>query len=96
LGKHLAALEQLATKRSRLALALTFILVVVYATFICLVAFNKPLVSQLLHPGLSLGIMLGLASVIVVWATIMFYIYWSNTYYDLAISRINDMRLNKE
>ena len=96
MGKHLAALEQLATKRSRLALALTFILVVVYATFIYFVAFNKSLVSQLLHPGLSLGIFLGLASVIVVWATIMFYIYWSNTYYDLAISRINDMRLNKE
>ena len=96
MGKHLEALEQLATKRSYLALTLTFILFVFFATFVGLVAFNKPLVSQLLYPGLSLGLLLGVTSIVVVWATIMFYIYWSNTYYDLAISRINDMRLNKE
>ena len=96
MGKHVAALEQLSLKRSRLAIFLTVILMVVYGTFIALIAFQKPLISTLMQAGLSLGIILGVASVLTVWLITLFYVHWSNTYYDQAIARINDMRLNRE
>ena len=96
MGKHVAALEQLSKKRSRLALILTAILLCVFGTFIGLIAFNKPLAAQLVKPGLSLGILLGVATFLTVWVITLIYVYWSNTYYDQAIARIKEMRPHKE
>jgi uncharacterized membrane protein (DUF485 family) len=95
MGEHLVALETISRKRSRLAILFTIIVVAFYAFFIGLVAFNKPYVSQLIAPGLSLAIILGVATIVVVWITTSLYIYWANTYYDEAVGRIRKICIRR-
>ncbi len=56
-----SALEAVSAARWRIAISLTIAMMVVYFGFILLVAFNKPLLGTLVTPGLSLGMLLGVA-----------------------------------
>jgi uncharacterized membrane protein (DUF485 family) len=95
MGEHLVALEKISQKRSRLAIFFTILVVVFYSAFIGFVAFSKPFVSHLVVPGLSLAIILGLATIVVVWVTTTLYIYWANTYYDEAVGRIRKICIRR-
>lgn len=95
MGEHLVALERISQKRSRLAIFFTILVVISYATFIGLVAFDKVNVSKLVAPGLSLAIVLGIATIFVVWITTSLYIYWANTYYDEAVGRIRKICIRR-
>jgi uncharacterized membrane protein (DUF485 family) len=79
-------LTRVAAARWRLALTLTTAMTVVYAGFILLIAFNKPLLGTVLMPGLSLGILLGVLLIVFAWILIMVYVRWTNKHYDHRVA----------
>ena len=81
-------LRALAARRGRLALALTAAVMTVYFGFILLVAFAKPLLAALVAPGLSFGIALGAAVIVLSWVLTLVYVRWTNRHYDAALSRL--------
>ena len=86
-------LTRVAAARWRLALLLTTAMTVVYAGFILLIAFNKPLLGTILVPGLSLGILLGVLLIVFAWILIMIYVRWTNTHYDHRVADERRSRL---
>ena len=81
-----SAMHKIAAERFRLAIILTAIMLVSYFGFIMLVAFNKPLLSILLTPGLSLGILLGALVIITAWILSFIYVRWANNHYDRIVA----------
>lgn len=74
--------------RRRVAGALTLAMMVIYFGFILLVAYGKPFLSQLVVPGLSLGILLGALVIVAAWVLIWVYVRWANRHYDTAIEAV--------
>ena len=83
-----ADLRRLAARRGRLALALTGGVIAAYFGFILLVAFDKPLLGSLVAPGLSLGIALGAAVIVISWLLTLVYVRWMNRHYDATLARL--------
>jgi len=79
-------LHAIAAARFRLAIILTILILVFYFGFIMLVAFNKPLLSVLLNPGLSLGILLGALVIVSAWVLSFIYVQWANNHYDKVVA----------
>ena len=48
----------------------------------------KPLLTTLVVPGLSLGILLGALVIVAAWVLIWIYVRWANTHYDAAIDAL--------
>ena len=71
--------------RRRVAGTLTIAMMVIYFGFILLVAYAKPFLTQLILPGLSLGILLGALVIVAAWVLIWVYVRWANLHYDPAI-----------
>ena len=87
---HNQQLKALDDARWRIAIALTIAMMVLYFGFILLVAYAKPLLGQLVTPGLSLGILLGALVIIAAWVLIWIYVRWANTHYDAAIDALRE------
>ena len=85
---HTQQLKALDDARWRIAIALTVAMMVLYFGFILLVAYAKPLLGQLVVPGLSLGILLGALVIVAAWVLIWIYVRWANTHYDAAIDAL--------
>jgi uncharacterized membrane protein (DUF485 family) len=85
-------LRGLGAARARIATLLTTAIVVVYFGFILLVAYGKPLLAIELVPGLSLGILLGAAVIVVAWVLTWVYVRWANDRYDPALARLRAER----
>lgn len=81
-------LDELAAQRFRFGAILTAVMLVVYFGFILLIAFNKPLLGQLLTRGLSLGILLGVLVILATWVLTVVYIRWANKTYEPAVRRL--------
>ena len=64
-------------------------MIFLYFGFIVLIAFDKPLLATRLAPGLSLGILLGAAVIVISWLLTWLYVHWANTRYD---PRLRDLR----
>lgn len=77
-----SAAENLFNTRWRVALWLTLFMVVVYFGFLLFVAFDKPLMGTPLFPGLSLGLLLGVGVILVVWILTYVYVSWANSSFD--------------
>ena len=82
-----SAIHTVARERFRLALILTALMLIIYFGFILLVAFNKELLSVLLNPGLSLGILLGASVIVSAWILSFIYVQWANKHYDRIIAK---------
>lgn len=82
-------LRALAARRTRLAITLTVVMIVLYFGFILLIAFDKSLMGGLVAPGLSLGILLGALLIVVSWLLTWVYVRWANTHYDRELSEIS-------
>lgn len=80
----------LSAARSRVALALTAVMLVVYFSFILLIAFDKPLAGSLVGGirGLSVGILSGILMIFVAWALTFVYVQWANRNYDSAMKEL--------
>jgi uncharacterized membrane protein (DUF485 family) len=85
-------LRALDAARWRIAIALTAAMMVLYFGFILLVAFAKPLLTEPVVPGLSLGILLGALVIVAAWVLIWIYVRWANRYYDIAVDAIRRQR----
>ena len=53
-------------------------MLVIYAGFILLVAYQKPLLGSQIVPGLSWGIMLGVLVIVAAWIITLVYVLWAN------------------
>ena len=84
-----AKLDTLAATRWRVAITLTAAMMAVYFGFVLLVAFDKPLLTRQIAPGLSIGMLFGALVIVAAWALTWLYVRWANTHYDAAIE---DMR----
>ena len=82
MSDRIRSLRALANQRWRIALWLTGAMMFVYFGFIILVAFNKELMGKTLVPGLSIGILLGVLTIITAWVLIYVYVSWTNKNYD--------------
>jgi uncharacterized membrane protein (DUF485 family) len=80
-----STLEAVSAARWRIAITLTIAMMLTYFGFLLLVAFNKPLLSRLIAPGLTLGILLGALTIVIAWALTWIYIVWANRHYDTSI-----------
>jgi uncharacterized membrane protein (DUF485 family) len=80
-----STLEAVSAARWRVAISLTAAMMVAYFGFILLVAFNKPLLGNIVTRGLSLGVLLGALVIVIAWALTWIYIRWANTHYDASL-----------
>ena len=87
--RDVSAVEALARKRWRMAVTLSLLMIAIYFGFILLIAFNKAAMGALLIPGLSVGIVLGAAVIVLTWAVTLFYVRWANQHVDGEIARLN-------
>ena len=81
-------LRRLDNARRRIATLLTAAMMVLYFGFILLIAYAKPFLTQLVAPGLSLGILLGALVIVAAWLLIWVYVRWANLHYDTAIAAL--------
>ena len=81
-------LKALDSARWRVAVWLTVAMMAVYFGFILLVAYDKPLLTQLVVPGLSVGILLGALVIVAAWVFIWIYVRWANNHYDAKIEAL--------
>ena len=85
---HSEELKALDSARWRVAVSLTIGMMAVYFGFILLVAYDKPLLTRIVMPGLSLGILLGALVIIAAWVFIWVYVRWANQHYDARIEAL--------
>lgn len=76
----------IAAKRWRVAVTLSVLVLAIYFGFISLVAFGKPFLSMLITPGLSVGILLGAATIVSCWILCLVYVAWANSGYDEEVA----------
>jgi len=63
-------------------------MIAVYFGFIALIAYDRPLLAKMVAPGLTLGILLGAAVIVVSWLLTYFYVRWTNTHYDDQLAKL--------
>jgi uncharacterized membrane protein (DUF485 family) len=85
-----ARLSALARARTRIAGALTAVMVTIYFGFILLIAWAKPLMARQLVPGVSLGILLGAVVIVASFLITLVYVYWAYRHYDPALNLWRD------
>ena len=85
---YLAELQALDRARWRVAIWLTLAMMAVYFGFILLVAYEKPLLTSMVVPGLSVGILLGALVIVSAWVSIWVYVRWANLHYDARIAAL--------
>jgi uncharacterized membrane protein (DUF485 family) len=88
-GTATEQIRALARARSRIAGALTVVMIAIYFGFISLIAFNRELLARKIVPGLSVGILLGALVIVASWLLTWFYVRWANTHYDPALAAIS-------
>ena len=81
-------LHALAAARWRVQVLLTGAMIAMYFGFVLLIAYNKPLLSRRLAPGLSLGILLGALVIVLSWVLTWVYVRWTNRHYDDQLERL--------
>lgn len=79
-------LQRLDAARWRVAGRLTLAMIAIYAGFILLIAYDKELLTRVVVPGLSVGILLGALVIVAAWALILIYVRWANRHYDTAVA----------
>lgn len=84
------SLESLVRARWRIALVLSFVMVLVYFGFISLIAFARPVLARPVVPGLTLGILLGVLVIVASWLLTWYYMRWTARHYDPALRALKD------
>jgi uncharacterized membrane protein (DUF485 family) len=82
-------LTQIASRRWRIAAVLTVVMLVAYFGFILLIAFAKPTMGTLLmRGGLSVGVLLGAAVILLTPALTAIYVHWANDRHDAELDAL--------
>jgi uncharacterized membrane protein (DUF485 family) len=82
----LTRLRAVARTRWRLAGALTAAMITVYFGFLALVAWAPSVLARRVHPGLSLGVLLGALVIVTAWGLTWWYVRWANAVYDPLVA----------
>jgi uncharacterized membrane protein (DUF485 family) len=82
-------IRTLARARSRIAVILTLVMMVIYFGFIILIAFDKSFLARTIVPGLSVGILLGALVIVASWLLTWYYVRWTNKHYDVALAAVD-------
>ncbi|MEZ0361010.1 MAG: DUF485 domain-containing protein [Hydrogenobacter sp.] len=82
--------KELASRRNTVATLLTVLQLLMYFGFIFVLAFKKDILSQKVSEGLTVGIPVGIAIIVISWLLTGIYVYWANTYYDRAVEEIKN------
>lgn len=88
--EHEEDLDALTSRRLRMGLVLTASMLVVYFSFVLLIAFDKKGLGKLITDGLSWAMLLGVLVVVTTWAHIWFYVWWANRRYEPEIQRLKE------
>jgi uncharacterized membrane protein (DUF485 family) len=83
-----ASLDELASRRFKVAIVLTVAMLVVYFAFILLIAFDKELLGRTITDGLSVGILLGVVVVFATWVLTWVYVAWANRRYEPTVREL--------
>ena len=94
-GTHSELVRVLAADRWRVAIVLTVAMIALYFGFVSLIAFRPDLLARLIMPGLSVGIALGVAEIVLSWLLTLFYVRWTNKHYDARIEALRDAEPNR-
>jgi uncharacterized membrane protein (DUF485 family) len=84
-GEARAQAGALVKQRLRVSLGLSAAMMIIYFTFMALFAFDKPLLGQMLAPGLSLCIVLGPLVIVSSFLLCLVYVLWANRVFDPAL-----------
>lgn len=84
---QLAALQR---RRVRVIVPLCAAALALYFGFILAVAFAPSTLGALVAPGLSLGILLGAAVIVLSWGLTALYVRWANRHYDPALRALRE------
>ena len=82
--------RHLVTRRWRVALLLTLVLFIVYYGFILLVATQRGLLATRVGEVTTLGIVLGVAVLVLAWVLTASYVVWANRNYDPEVQRLRN------
>ena len=82
--------RRLVARRWRVALVLTVALFVVYYGFILLVATQRSLLATRIGEVTTLGIVMGVAVLVLAWMLTAAYVVWANRNYDPQVQRLRD------
>ncbi len=85
-----ADFRNLVMRRWRVSLLLTLALFVVYYGFILLVATQRSLLSIRVGETTTLGIVLGIAVLVLAWVLTAAYVAWANRHYDPEVERLRE------
>ncbi len=80
--------KALVRKRWSVSILLTGLLFVLYYGYILLIAYNKPLLATRVGAHTTLGIVLGVLTIVGSWALTVVYVIWANTRYDREVESI--------
>ncbi len=87
--------KELVSKRLKVSISLTVIMLIVYFGFILSIAFNKELLSVKLGEHITLGLPIGIGIIIFAWLLTGLYIRWANNKYDNAVRELRNELLEK-
>ncbi|MDB4961099.1 MAG: uncharacterized protein JWP01_1098 [Myxococcales bacterium] len=82
-------IHRLVGRRWRIGGALTAVMMIAYFGFILLVAFAKPTAGELVAGGgVSIGILVGAAVIVLAPLLTAIYVRWANRHYDPAVKAL--------
>jgi uncharacterized membrane protein (DUF485 family) len=82
--------RELSSMKNSISITLTILELVIYFGFIMLIAFNKPFLSQKLVGAITVGIPLGVATIVLSWILTGIYIRWANRKYDVLVEEVKE------
>lgn len=84
------AFKRLVAKHWAMSLALTTIMLALYFGFILLIAYRKDLLAIKIGTATTLGIPLGVATIVLAWLLTAFYVGWANRRHDPEVRQLRD------
>lgn len=85
-----ADFKRLVAKRWTVSIVLTILLFIIYYGYILLIGYNKPFLAQKIGEVTTLGIPLGVATIVLSWVLTMVYVIWANNVYDPEVKRLKN------
>ena len=80
--------KALVRKRWSVSIVLTLLLFLLYYGYILVVAYGKPVLALKVGTHTTLGIVLGMLTIVGSWALTVVYVVWANTSYDREVDSI--------
>ena len=79
-------------KKKLIIRPLLFFTIIPYLTFICIIAFYPKYFSNMIfNSSVSIGIILGLMLIIIIWVITLLYVYLANKHIEPIIKKINNV-----